>query len=171
MLLSWGQASAEHLLRNACQERGSTSSCSTSATWAVGARARARHSFSRPAALVSQTAAELDCHRLTHALLARAAANGARIFDQTPVNKFETAVDGVRLQTNRSCKVVADHAVFATGYEAQELLPKRVVKLKSTYAIASEPLREFPGWWERCLIRDAILNRPNANARLFRFDR
>ena len=112
----------------------------------------ARFSFSRPAALVSQTAAELDCHRLTHALLARAAANGARIFDQTLVNKFETAVDGVRLQTNRSCKIVADHAVFATGYEAQELLPKRVVKLKSTYAIASEPLREFPGWWERCLI-------------------
>ena len=92
-------------------------------------------SFSRPAALVSQTAAELDCHRFTHALLARAAGNGARIFDQTLVNKFETAVDGVRLQTNRSCKIVADHAVFATGYEAQEFLPKRVVKLKSTYAM------------------------------------
>ena len=112
----------------------------------------ARFSFSRPAALVSRKAAELDCHRLTHALLARAAGNGARIFDRTAVDKYEATVGGVRLQTNRACKIVADHAVFATGYEAQEFLPKRVVKLKSTYALASEPLAEFPGWWERCLI-------------------
>ena len=58
----------------------------------------------------------------------------------------------MRLQTNRSCNIVAKQAVFATGYEAQEFLPKRVVKLKSTYALASEPLPEFSGWWERCLI-------------------
>jgi glycine/D-amino acid oxidase-like deaminating enzyme len=48
--------------------------------------------------------------------------------------------------------VKADYAVFATGYEAQEFLPKHVVSLKSTYALASEPIEEFPGWWERCLI-------------------
>ena len=48
-------------------------------------------SFSRPAALVSQTAAELDCHRFAHALLARAARNGARIFDQTLVNGSASA--------------------------------------------------------------------------------
>jgi glycine/D-amino acid oxidase-like deaminating enzyme len=43
----------------------------------------ARFSFSRPAALVSVQGAQLDGHRLTHALLARAAAQGARIFDRT----------------------------------------------------------------------------------------
>ena len=116
------------------------------------AEVTARFSFSRPAALVSQQAAELDCHRLTHALLARAVKNGARIFDRTPVDKYDASPNGVRLQTDRGCSICASHAVFATGYEAQEFLPKRVVKLKSTYALASEPLTEFPGWWERCLI-------------------
>jgi glycine/D-amino acid oxidase-like deaminating enzyme len=112
----------------------------------------ARFSFSRPAALRSLQAAELDCHRLTHALLARAVEDGARIFDRTLVDHYEAAADGVRLRTDRGCKIRADHAVFATGYEAQEFLPKRIVRLKSTYALASEPLDAFPGWWERCLI-------------------
>jgi glycine/D-amino acid oxidase-like deaminating enzyme len=116
------------------------------------ARVGARFSFSRAGALVSQQGAELDCHRLAYALLGHAAQIGARIFDRTVVEKYEAGADAVRLQTNRGCKVVAKHAVFATGYESQEFLPRRIVKLKSTYALASEPLNEFPGWWERCLI-------------------
>ena len=42
--------------------------------------------------------------------------------------------------------------VFATGYEFHEYLPKRILRLKSTFALASEPLDAFPGWWEQCLI-------------------
>jgi glycine/D-amino acid oxidase-like deaminating enzyme len=135
------------------------------------AEVTARFSFSRPAALVSQQAAELDCHRLTHTLLARAVKNGARIFDRTLVDKYDARPNGVRLQTDRGCKICASHAVFATGYEAQEFLPKRVVKLKSTYALASEPLTEFPGWWERCLIwetaRPYLYLRTTSDSRAF----
>jgi glycine/D-amino acid oxidase-like deaminating enzyme len=116
------------------------------------ARIGTRFSFSRAGALVSQQGAEVDGHRLAHALLGHAARMGARIFDRTVVEKYEAGADAVRLQTDRGCKVVAKHAVFATGYESQEFLPRRIVKLKSTYALASEPLTEFPGWWERCLI-------------------
>ncbi|HEY5812349.1 MAG TPA: FAD-dependent oxidoreductase [Terrimicrobiaceae bacterium] len=116
------------------------------------ARVGSRFSFSRPAALVSQQGAELDCHRLTHDLLADAVQNGARVFDRTVVDKFEAGANGVRLETDRGCKVVADYAVFATGYESQDFIPRGLVSLKSTYALASEPLTDFPGWWERCLI-------------------
>ena len=119
------------------------------------AEVRAHFSFSRPAALVSRQAAELDSHRLAHALLAQAARMGARIFDRTVVEKYQADTDAVRLQTDRGCKVVARQAVFATGYESQAFLPRRIVKLRSTYALASEPLEEFPGWWERCLIWEA----------------
>jgi glycine/D-amino acid oxidase-like deaminating enzyme len=116
------------------------------------ARIGTRFSFSRAGALVSQQGAELDGYRLAHALLGHAVRMGARIFDRTVVEKYEAGADAVRLQTDRGCKVVAKHAVFATGYESQEFLPRRIVKLKSTYALASEPLTEFPGWWDRCLI-------------------
>jgi glycine/D-amino acid oxidase-like deaminating enzyme len=113
-------------------------------------------SFSRPAALVSDRAAELDSHRLAHALLALAADRGARIFDRTLVKKYHPDTQAVQLETDRGCKIVAKHAIFATGYESQEFLPHRIVNLKSTYALASEPLEEFPGWWERCLIWETL---------------
>jgi glycine/D-amino acid oxidase-like deaminating enzyme len=64
----------------------------------------ARFSFSRPAALQSQQAAELDCHRLTHALLARAVESGARIFDRTSVNEYEAGGNAVRLRTDEVAK-------------------------------------------------------------------
>ena len=77
-------------------------------------------------------------------LLAASGPMGARIYDRTVVEKYEPGVDAVRLQTNRGGKVIAKHAVFATGYESQEFLPRGIVKLKSTYALATEPLTEFP---------------------------
>src|SRR5207342_2004229 len=95
----------------------------------------AHFSFSRPAALMSQQAAELDCYSFTHALLARSVENGARIFDQTRVEDYNATAEGVQLKTDRGYTIRAKHAVFATGYEAQEFLPKHVVKLKSTYAL------------------------------------
>jgi glycine/D-amino acid oxidase-like deaminating enzyme len=96
--------------------------------------------------------------------------NGARIFDRMLVEKYDARPNGVRLETNRGCKICAFHAV-ATGYEAQDFLPKRVVKLKSTYALASEPLAEFTGWWERCLIwetaRPYLYLRTTSDSRAF----
>jgi glycine/D-amino acid oxidase-like deaminating enzyme len=76
------------------------------------AEVSARFSFSRPAALASQQAAELDCHRLTHALLARALKNGARIYDRTLVEKYDARPNGVRLETDRGCNICASHAVL-----------------------------------------------------------
>lgn len=112
----------------------------------------ARFSFSREAALVSTQGAELDCYVLTHALLKRSVKNGARIFDKTIIEENESSEAGVRLTTDRGCVIQAKHAVFATGYESQDFLPRKVVTLKSTYALASEPLDAFPGWWEQCLL-------------------
>jgi glycine/D-amino acid oxidase-like deaminating enzyme len=108
--------------------------------------------FERPAALASKQAAELDCYTLTHQLLAAATAAGARVFDQTIVEKYDPCDSCVRLKTDRGFRITASHAVFASGYESLEFLPKKVASLRSTYALASEPVATFPGWWERCLI-------------------
>jgi glycine/D-amino acid oxidase-like deaminating enzyme len=51
--------------------------------------------------------------------------------------------------------VRARHLVVAAGYESESFLPKPVGKLRSTFALVSEPLAEFPGWpADRCLIWD-----------------
>ena len=93
----------------------------------------------------------MDCFRLTHRLLERAQKEGARIFDRTPVLRHESDHDGVTLRTPRGV-VRAHTVVFATGYEAVVDLPERVVNLKSSFALASEPLESFDGWYEQCLL-------------------
>lgn len=132
---------------------------------------RERFSFEREAALCSTQAAELDPHRLTHALLARAATHGARIFDHTEITGYEPGSKGVRLTTDRGCVVGVRHVVFATGYESRSFLPRGLVNLKSTYALASEPLDGFDGWWERCLLwetaRPYLYLRTTADGRAF----
>lgn len=117
----------------------------------------ARFPFDRAAALFSPGAAEVDPYRLTYALIAQAAARGLRAHDRTKVAGIDLCARGrpgrgVRLTTDRGCRVVARSVVFATGYETQARLRQRSVKLRSTYALASEPVRDFAGWHERCLI-------------------
>lgn len=112
----------------------------------------ARFSFTRPAALVSKQAAQLDAHRLAHALLAAAVAKGARVFDRTTVATMEPGRREVRMKTREGHVIRAAHVVLATGYESQEFIRRKVVDLKSTFAIASEPVDDFPGWWQRCLL-------------------
>lgn len=114
-----------------------------------------RFSFRRPAALLSRQAAQMNPYRLTHVLLDRSMRQGARVFDRTPVIKCAPERDGVRLATAGGLAVRARQVVFATGYESQEYLPEKIVSLKSTYAMASEPMDSFSGWWEQCLIWEA----------------
>lgn len=112
----------------------------------------AMFSFRRPAALLSPDAAEVDAFRLTHRLMARAAARGVRVFDRTAVTTQRSDESGVTFETTSGFKVRARHAVFAAGYESVEFLPRRVVNLKSSFALVSEPLESFDGWWEQCLL-------------------
>jgi glycine/D-amino acid oxidase-like deaminating enzyme len=109
-------------------------------------------SFKRPAALLSDDAAEVDPYRLTHQLLAEAAERGLRVFERTEVVKHQASATGTTSETQQGCKVTARHVVFATGYESVEFLPRWVATLKSTFAFVSKPLASFDGWWEQCLI-------------------
>ncbi len=111
----------------------------------------ARFSFSSPAALRSTQAAQVDPYRLTHALLARAVENGARVFDRMAEAEITSAESSVVVKCG-DVTLTADWVVVAAGYESVKFLPKRVVNLKSSFAVVSEPLLEFPGWWDRCLL-------------------
>ncbi len=109
-------------------------------------------SFSRPAALLSYDAAQMDAYRFTHGVLQKAIRAGLRVFDRTEVLKFTQQENGVRLLTTHDCHIQARKIVFATGYESLPYLKHKVAKLISTYALVSEPLDALPGWYEQCLI-------------------
>ena len=111
-----------------------------------------RYSFSRPAALLSYDAAQIDAYRLTHTLLGHARRAGLRVFDRSEVLNVESDRSGMTAHVARRTKVQARHVVFATGYESETFLGEPVAKLVSTWALVSEPLRLFDGWNDQSLI-------------------
>lgn len=114
---------------------------------------RERFSFAAPAALLSHVAGELDAFRLTHKLMGEAIRAGLEVYDRTRVIRYESRRNGVELRTTGGCRVRARRVVFATGYETPEFLERKIVRLHSTFALATAPIERFDGWGEdRCVI-------------------
>lgn len=110
------------------------------------------YGFSAPAAILSGGDAEIDVHRLTHGLLRRSRERGCRIYDRTEVSKIRRSGGRATLRTDRGPAVRARRIVFATGYESQSYLRRKVGDLISTFAVVSEPMEPFPEWPGRCLV-------------------
>ncbi len=109
--------------------------------------------FARPHALHSTQGAEVDAYRLAHGMLAEIRSRGGLVFDRTKVKGVEFDATGVILRTDRDFSIRAKRIVVAMGYETQSLFETAgFVDLRSTFALASEPLEEVPGWWRRCLL-------------------
>lgn len=125
--------------------------------------------FSAPAALFSKVAGQVDPYRLAHALLRCVTEAGGLVFDRSRVKSHCADEAAVRFVTNEST-VTAKWGVIAAGYESEAFLPKRVAALHSTFAFVSEPVADFTGWSERCLIwetaRPYLYLRTTADGRL-----
>ncbi len=128
-----------------------------------------RYDFQSPGAIYSLQAAEVDSFRLAHALLRRVTDRGGRVFDRSEVVDYEASDSRVVLRT-ASGSVTARSAIVAGGYESMRFLPEEVASLHSTYAFVSEPLDDFPGWSDRCLLwetaRPYLYMRTTADNRL-----
>jgi glycine/D-amino acid oxidase-like deaminating enzyme len=117
------------------------------------ARQIAKHyPFSRPAALFSENAAQVDPHRLTQGLLGVAAKRGLRIFDRTAAAHFRPNRQGIEVITEKGFKIMARRIVIAAGFESQNYLSKQFGQLKSTFALISEPVPNLHSWHRRSLI-------------------
>lgn len=115
-----------------------------------------------PLALWSTLGAEVDPWRLTQALLRRCSERGLEVYGRTQVTRIMPEKSHVLVRTKRG-DIRARHVVVATGYEAEQFLPRPLAKLHSTYAIVTEPVKAFAGWQDRCLIWES--SRPYIYAR------
>ncbi len=114
---------------------------------------RDRFSFERPAALLSRLAGEIDPLHFTHALLAAAVRDGLEAYDRTGVARYQSDRKGVLLETADGFRIRARKAIFATGYNVPPFVPRKSIRLTSTFGFATSPLSTFDGWGEdRCLI-------------------
>lgn len=109
--------------------------------------------FKAKAALLSQTAAEVNPYAMTHGLLQKALKHGLQVFDNTEIVGINQTRNKVVVASKLGHTITARHIVYASGYESVKLIDKAIARLHSTYAIISEPFdAEHPLWYKECLI-------------------
>jgi glycine/D-amino acid oxidase-like deaminating enzyme len=95
-------------------------------------------------AILSTDGASIDAFKLTHELLDHHCKKGLRVFDKTELVNVKYEKDFLIVRTNTEVAIKAQKIVYCTGYESQQMIPEKIVKLKSTYAMVSERLEALP---------------------------
>ncbi len=108
--------------------------------------------FTKPAALLSKDAAQVDAYYLTHQLLQGIQKMESSVYDSTKVVSIDHKKNGVRLKTEEGFYIDAKKLVVACGYESQQYLSKKVEDIFATYVIMSEALNKKEIWKDNCLI-------------------
>jgi glycine/D-amino acid oxidase-like deaminating enzyme len=127
-------------------------------------------SLEAPCAILNEEAAEVNPLKLTLALVRCAQKKGLKVFSHTRVMTYRRQGNESILTTDSNCRIRARHVVFATGYESQQFLKQKSVRLTSSYAIASRSKVKFPEHYERPVIwetaRPYIYVRTTADSRI-----
>ncbi len=135
------------------QERNARQKARLDVSWVGPAELIRRYGVNRTGAIRSAIAAEVDPYLLCHKLLARHLRRGGlRVFDRTRGIAYFSDSRGVVLRTDRGVAIRAKAVFFASGYETKEFFPRRIVRIKSTYATISEPIADLDWWGERALL-------------------
>lgn len=113
-----------------------------------------RFGIDRAAAIFSGGAAIADPVALTRALLAKARSRGARIFAPAEASRLLASPHGVVLDAGGHF-IEARHAIFCTGYELLEGLPRAKVKITSSWAAATGPGADYPRWLDDTVMWEA----------------
>lgn len=103
--------------------------------------------FTAPGAILSEHAAQADAYLFTHALHQYGISRGLKVFDRTYIEKIQRHKRGVTLKTEAGFSINARKVICATGYEATELIRKKIVALQSTFATISENIPDGIETW------------------------
>jgi glycine/D-amino acid oxidase-like deaminating enzyme len=97
---------------------------------------------------------EIDPYSFSHALIDHSLGHGLRVFENTEIMKINQCGDHVELVTKNQFKINAKKVVFATGFEAKDLIQNKTAILTRSFTLVSKPIKNFDGWHKRCIIRD-----------------
>lgn len=114
-----------------------------------------RFGLDRPGAILSDISASANPAQLTAGLLRKALARNAHIVSPVEITDMAELPSGVALATRQGEVLVAEHAVFCTGYEYLPQMETKSHSITSTWAIAAKPLSGFPHWMRDMLVWEA----------------
>ncbi len=112
-----------------------------------------QHKIEAPGALKNDKSAQMDCYAAATGLLKyHLKKNELDLFSHTEIAKWNETKSGYELETREGKIIKCKYVVIAAGFEAGQFLPKKIMKLLSTYALVSNPVNEKDLWSERSLI-------------------
>ncbi|MBA5791602.1 FAD-binding oxidoreductase [Flavobacterium sp. xlx-214] len=104
-------------------------------------------------ALVNQTSAQIDAYKLAVDIFKYHMENSnLQMFSHTLINVTIPTAEGYELRTSNGCKIKCKYVIIAAGFEAGTFLPKKIMKLESTYAMISEPVHKDQLWPNQSLL-------------------
>lgn len=112
-----------------------------------------KFSFSKPAGIYGTADADINPFKLANGLVHESAKKGMRVYQETEIISQTFGKQEVTFTTKNRKRITAKKAIIATGYETQKQFKRNAnAVLSSSYAIVTQPLEEFTGWHNRCLI-------------------
>ncbi|UFS68451.1 FAD-binding oxidoreductase (plasmid) [Paracoccus denitrificans] len=114
-----------------------------------------RFGMDRPAAILSDASASANPAQLTAGLLGATLARKAQIVSPVEITDMAELPSGVALATHKGEVLVAEHAVFCTGYEYLPQMRTKSHHVTSTWALASRPVAGLPGWMQETIVWEA----------------
>jgi glycine/D-amino acid oxidase-like deaminating enzyme len=113
------------------------------------------YAIERSGAIESGGCAVVNPVQLAAGLLRRAIARGAHVCAPAEVLHVRGSGRRVHVETADGCIVDARAVVFCTGYELVEGLELPHHRVKSTWAIATRPVRDMPAWLSHATVWEA----------------
>lgn len=119
---------------------------------------RESYSFPVRAGILSKgLAAELDPYFFLQALLAKAAEQGCRVYENTAVTEMDITTDHVVCNTATGRTVTAKKVIMATGCEQNEYV-KVLAGKRSAFTSVTRPIKTLSGYDTRAILRDNDAN-------------
>ena len=120
--------------------------------WLSAEAVQDQYGFLAHGAILSELAAQTNAYEMTHRLLQFHGDALSPVYDRTPITQIKHQKSGVALRSENGFVLRAKTLVYAPGYEVVEFLGKDIVKLLSTYAVASEQYDTARFWKDNVLI-------------------
>lgn len=106
--------------------------------WLKKEEIKERYGILAEGGILSIDGGSVDAFCLAHDLLHYNAKKGLEVYDKTELKSVKDRGNWVLVETDTGAKITAGKIVYCTGYETQQILPEKIVSLKSTYAMVSE---------------------------------
>lgn len=114
---------------------------------------KAKFNINKQAALYNDVSAQVDTYKLCQEILNyHKKHSGLIVYSHTDVIKVENKKGFIVARTEKKNTIKAKKIIAAPGFESENLLDEKVMKLNSTYVLVSKPLKDEDFWNERCLI-------------------